>query len=238
MSIGIYKITNNTNNNAYIGLSIDIERRWKEHRSNYHYKDQYEKVLYRAFRKYGIENFSFSIIEECEPFQLREREKYWIAYYDTYHNGYNETEGGDGVSMPGEKHPNHKITLQDVIYIRQLWASCSISTREMYYEFSNRIGKTGFQKIYTWQTWKKVLPELNTEENRNWHKNNKISFISNGGANITEEEFEDIKNRYNKGEPLKSIFEDYKSKYVSYHSFYNANRKRLENNTCIDYPRC
>lgn len=47
--------------------------------------------------KYGIDNFSFEIIEECEKDKLSDREKYWINYYNSISpNGYNLTEGGDG----------------------------------------------------------------------------------------------------------------------------------------------
>lgn len=176
---GIYKITNKINQNIYIGLSVDIKRRWNSHKYNYLDKTnrEYEKVLYKAFRKYGIENFSFEVIEECPADKLREREKYWITFYDSYNNGYNCTEGGDDIlPMAGEHHPNHKLTKNDVIYIRELWASKTVSTREMYYEFQHKIGKSGFKKIYSWQTWKDVLPELNTEENRTWHRNNGISY--------------------------------------------------------------
>ena len=38
--IGIYKITNNINNNCYIGQSIHIEERWKEHKSKYNWENQ------------------------------------------------------------------------------------------------------------------------------------------------------------------------------------------------------
>ncbi len=210
--IGIYKITNKINNNCYIGLSVDIKRRWKAHQQRYKVSSnkEYEKVLYKAFRKYGIDNFRFEVLEECNIESLKEREKYWIKYYDSYHHGYNCTEGGEDIgSMPGEKHPNHKITENDVIYIRELWASKTLSTREMYYEYENRIGKSGFKKIYTWQTWKNILPELNTEENRKWHRENTISYSNlgerNPNANLKDSDYSNIKNRYNNGESLKNL---------------------------------
>ena len=233
--IGIYKITNKINGNAYIGLSVDIKRRWKTHFQRY--KDssnkEYEKVLYKAFRKYGIENFDFSVIEECSLEELRKKEKYWIAYFDTFHNGYNANEGGEDIlPMPGEKHPNHKLTENDVIYIRELWASKTLSTREMYYEYQHIIGKSGFKKIYTWQTWKNILPELNTKENREWHKNNGKSYSNFGEKNpnalLSDKEYNKIKIRYSNGESLKSIFNDYSSIYKNYQSFYVSMKQKLK----------
>lgn len=233
MSIGIYKITNKINNNAYIGLSVNIEKRWKSHieRSKNYTNKEYDKVLYKAFRKYGIENFSFEILENCDYDSLKEREKYWISYYNTYEKGYNATPGGEQVDMNGEKHPNHKLTEKDVIEIRKLWASKTLSTREMYYEYQNKIGKSGFKKIYTWQTWKKILPELNTEENREWHRNNGVSYSNPGQRNpkakITDKDYNTIKSRYLNGESLKEIYQDYKEFYSTYNSFYATNRKRI-----------
>lgn len=82
----------------YIGKTEanSCNKRWKQHiadsqnpsRSNYDYP------LYRAFRKYGLENFSFEEIEKTED--TCAREAYWIAYCDSFHKGYNQTLGGDG----------------------------------------------------------------------------------------------------------------------------------------------
>ena len=47
------------------------------------------KKIYQAFNQYGIDNFTFEVIEECEIKKLNEREQYWINYYDCYNNGYN-----------------------------------------------------------------------------------------------------------------------------------------------------
>ena len=89
--IGIYKITNKLNNHAYIGQSIDIEERWNAHKF---YGEKFQTTLQKAFSKYGIDNFSFEVIEECPYSQLDDREIYWIKYYNTYYDGYNMTQGG------------------------------------------------------------------------------------------------------------------------------------------------
>lgn len=95
--VGIYKIENLINHKVYIGQSKQIEYRWKQHidrAKNLEYKTH----LYLAIRKYSLENFKFEIIEECLEDKLNEREKYWIAYYDSVNpqKGYNNTSGGEG----------------------------------------------------------------------------------------------------------------------------------------------
>lgn len=95
---GIYKITNKINGKIYIGQSIDIYKRWEEHKNCYLRKSNY---LYLAFRKYGIENFSFEIEEKCSLKELDDREIYYISLYHTFigdeqRNGYNMSIGGEG----------------------------------------------------------------------------------------------------------------------------------------------
>lgn len=100
MSIGIYKIENKINHKCYIGQSINIEKRWKKHLAPSSYanpfSDKYNYPLYRAFRKYKIENFEFSILELCDSKLLDEKEIYYIKLYDSYNSGYNQTLGGAG----------------------------------------------------------------------------------------------------------------------------------------------
>lgn len=87
IKIGIYKIQNQLNNKIYIGQSKNIYRRWYGHRCDAKEKNY---PLYNAMRKYGIENFSFEIIEECSISELANREDYWINFYNSYTpNGYN-----------------------------------------------------------------------------------------------------------------------------------------------------
>lgn len=93
----IYQIKNKINGKIYIGKTLEtIEKRWKEHCNDY-LKDKTEKrPLYMAMKKYGIENFSIEIVEECLPENINEREKYWIEYFGSFKEGYNATRGGDG----------------------------------------------------------------------------------------------------------------------------------------------
>lgn len=103
---GIYKITNITNGKSYIGQSTNIHKRWKKEikDSNNANSQSYNYPLMRAFRKYGINNFKFEVIEECKIEELNKKEIYWIDYYDTFFHGYNQTFGGDTTSrQPKEK---------------------------------------------------------------------------------------------------------------------------------------
>lgn len=83
--IGIYKIENLINHKVYIGQSIHIERRWKEHCF-----PSASSIISKAIKKYGKENFSFQIIEECLEEELDEKEIYYIKQFDCIvPNGYN-----------------------------------------------------------------------------------------------------------------------------------------------------
>jgi group I intron endonuclease len=104
---GIYKIKNIITGQKYIGQSIDIETRWKQHCDGKAIKNSY---IDRAINKYGEDNFELIIIEETPIHLLNEREKYWIEYYCTYTNikHYNLTPGGD--SYPKDLNIKHKIS--------------------------------------------------------------------------------------------------------------------------------
>ncbi len=92
MSCGIYKFTNKLNRKNYIGQSINIEGRYKAHKRNN--KSNFEK----AIKKYGIENFDFTIIMECPKENLNYWEKFYVKYYCSNNPdyGYNKTTGGNG----------------------------------------------------------------------------------------------------------------------------------------------
>jgi group I intron endonuclease len=94
----IYKTTNNINNKIYIGCTT---------RNSQNYIGS-GVLLHKAIAKYGFANFTKDIIEICESFeQMKEREIYWIAHYDSRNRnvGYNIAKGGIGGDTMSN-HPN------------------------------------------------------------------------------------------------------------------------------------
>ena len=89
----VYITTNHVNGKQYIGQrKYDKQGKWKEYLGS-------GIILSRAIEKYGLENFSKEIIEECKTKKiLNEREIYWINYYNAVEsdNFYNIASGGDG----------------------------------------------------------------------------------------------------------------------------------------------
>ena len=217
--IGIYKITNLLNQKSYIGKSNDIDRRWAQHKSPYEWSRQPDSSLYLTFQKYGLDNFKFEIIEECKVEELGEKEKYWVEYYDTFYNGYNQTAGGEGNNY--DSHPKHKLTKQDVIDIRTRYANKE-RRQEVYQDYQSRIGSSGFCKIWKGDSWKNIMPEVYTEENKDFHKHNTANIGSkNGHSRLTEEEVFSIRTRRKNGEKLSDVYADYEDR-MTYKSFSNV----------------
>lgn len=106
----IYKITNKINDKVYIGqTTTSLESRFYKHCWDAKNKENANSPLYKAMLKYGIENFSISLIENCENSLLDEREKYWIQYYNSFYgDGYNATSGGGG---------NAKVDEQEILIL-------------------------------------------------------------------------------------------------------------------------
>lgn len=91
---GIYKITNQKTNQHYIGQSVDIATRWKDHiKCGLGIDTPVQNKLYQAMNKDGITNFTFELLEKCDKTQLNEKEKFYIDLYQSYEFGYNSTKG-------------------------------------------------------------------------------------------------------------------------------------------------
>ncbi len=212
--IGIYKITNKVNQKKYVGCSQNIEERFKAHIRNSKNKNsrEYDKVLYRAFRKYGLDNFVFEIVEECSLETMFKREIFFIEKLCS-DKDYNQTIGGDcsGIDNYGEKHGKSKLNEDDVIDIRNRYFNHE-RKKEVYKLYSHKIGESGFHKIWNGSTWTKTNMKVYTEENKKFHRSNTgNSGDTNGKSKLTRENVIDIRTRRKNGEKRQDVYKDYQS---------------------------
>ena len=91
---GIYKITNIITKQCYVGQSVNIQDRWKQHiKCGLSIEASPTNKLYKAMMKDGVWNFTFEVLEECPRERLNEVEKKWIEIYKASELGYNTTSG-------------------------------------------------------------------------------------------------------------------------------------------------
>ena len=179
MSVGIYKFQNLINGKCYIGLSQSLEVRYRNHKQCSKYKDS---SFYRAIRNYGWENFSYEIIENCTIEELNEKEKFWIKYYNSFKNGYNETQGGEGIKGCGIK-----INSQVALQIIQDLKSTSKSFLEIAEEYDLH-----FTEIYAinrgdlWRRENFIYP-IRKKENKKYYCKNCNKQISNSRVSFCKE---------------------------------------------------
>ena len=134
----VYKITNIINGKVYVGMDsqpVKKMSRWKDHLSSYK-NVNINKNLYKAFRKYGIENFSYTVIEEVTSQELlRKRETFWITYYNSVHNGYNMQYGGGSPLLEtlseNDQKRLRKVRAQNFIkFNKERWSNTTADERK------------------------------------------------------------------------------------------------------------
>lgn len=92
--MGIYKITNLDNGMCYVGQSVDVADRWRQHvKRGVGAEPVTQNKLYPAMKSIGVENFMFELIEECKGNELTSREKYWTDFYQAQTYGYTVKKG-------------------------------------------------------------------------------------------------------------------------------------------------
>lgn len=96
MNHGIYKITCLPSQFIYVGQSINIENRWKQHLNELRNNKHNNEGLQEDFLKYGEVNFNFEVIAKCEPEALNMLESYYVKKYDNLNKSYNIMRGGGG----------------------------------------------------------------------------------------------------------------------------------------------
>lgn len=101
----VYCFINKKNSKKYIGITSNIDRRYRQHKSGRNRCP----VFSSAIKKYGFDNFDFSILksdlrkQEAESFE----KKFILDFNTLVPNGYNRTEGGNS----SVKHSEETIRL-------------------------------------------------------------------------------------------------------------------------------
>lgn len=153
----IYKITNLINQKGYIGLTRrKPETRWYEHFNTCYGSKGQKFHIHNAILKYGWVNFSFEILEEVAEDEINERERYWIQYYNTYDNGYNETLGGEGAVKY-----DYKEFLQlwnEGLTVNEIASKMSCSRNTVYYALSSI---EGWREEAIARRWENNLQAMN-----------------------------------------------------------------------------
>ena len=86
---GIYKITNTVNQMTYVGQSVDLKARWRQHiKRGIGAETPLKNKLYPAMEEFGVWNFTFEVVEICKKEELNEREQFWQEYFNAKTYGY------------------------------------------------------------------------------------------------------------------------------------------------------
>lgn len=150
--IGIYKYQNKQNKKIYIGRSVNIMKRKWEHLHSPSPYSYFDSIL----KEIGEDEFDFEVVEECSENQLKDREKYWIKYYnccvlDNRTGGYNLTRGGE--EYKSDENPWSKLTIPQVEEIIDKLANTTISMKELskiYHVHRNTISDINRGKTWSW----------------------------------------------------------------------------------------
>lgn len=204
--IGIYKITNNINGKIYIGQSNNIQRRFLEHKN----RGATSRIpVDIAIQKYGKENFSFEIIEECTIEQLNQKEMYWISYFNSVENGYNCSVGGDQQSI-GSNNGRAILTEDEVKIIRTAYNNHE-RRKDVYEQFKDKIAFSSFARIWDGTSWTHIMPEVLTEDNKRYYSKEATNGEKSFNAKLTDKEVINIRERY-VSENARSIYKDYENR--------------------------
>ena len=193
----IYRILNKITKKCYIGETKckDVTRRWNQHKQTIEINKGCP-ALRDAIKKYGIENFEFSVLIICFD---DDRFKYEIEYIKKYNsvvpNGYNITKGGEGGGFQGKKHTEEvKNEIKNKLkqkYIDNPDLKKQMSERNKIVMSSPEIREKIKNGILNSEKWKKVIDDKrvgnykqtkHTEESKNkiseslkkYNANNKI----------------------------------------------------------------
>ena len=206
--VGIYKITNKITGECYIGQSKDIENRFKEH---IHHK---KTIVGGAIHKYGAENFTFEILEECDENNIElidKLEDYYILKFkaNVPGFGYNQIRGGQHNKF-GELNNNVKLTEKDVYLIREAYNNHERKGK-VYEKYKDIVTEGTFSQIWEGNCWPKVHMDVYTNENLEYYSRGTTIGEKSASAVFTDDEVLNLRKQY-VNKTAKEIYESVKDR--------------------------
>lgn len=227
---GVYKITF-PNNKVYIGISNNMYRRMLEHNTDF----RNNLPIEHAIQKYGPIT-EFEILELIKPedkCKMREREKYWINYFNANHKdfGYNVSEGGDGAESGSLNH-EAKFTEEEILVIYdELQNNLELSLQDIATKYG--IHMTTISHINNGKTY--YHSHINYPLRNSKQCKKIISGLNNRNSYLTEEMLNNIYHEllYNQDISMKQIANKYQ---VSPTIIQNINIGKTYYNDIYNYP--
>lgn len=136
---GIYCIENLIDGKKYIGQSVNIKKRFHDHKYKLRKSQHINDFLQRAWNKYNEDSFKFYILEECDKNKLNELEVYYINIYNSFNNGYNLSIGGNSIGYMSDitkqkisnSHKNKNLDEKEIEKMRSVQKSIPIYQIDM-----------------------------------------------------------------------------------------------------------
>lgn len=230
----IYKYTNKTTGKHYIGQTNNLQKRYNGHKSEaFNPKSSgYNLPFHCAIRKYGMENFSYDVLEEIEDGESQEfvddREIYFISFYHSLvsENGYNLTTGGDGCPKP-------PLTYEEKLERSKLFTGEEI--KDIQQRLLNDEEYDDIEKIYSPKLKRTFLVNINTGANF-YNPNFTYPLKKNAKSRFSQKEIRAIKDKIKAGIKYADIQKEYNIKSAGFLSMVNTGKYFYSDEDT--YPLC
>ena len=218
----IYKYTNKTNGKHYIGQTNDLRKRYNCHKSEaFNPKAKgYYLPFHCAIRKYGMENFSYDVLEEIADGESQDfidnREIHFIEYYHSLvsENGYNLTIGGGGC-------PKRPLTYEEKLQSSRLFTGKEI--QDIQNRLMNDEEYDDIEKIYSPKLKRTFLVNINTGNNF-YNPEFDYPLKKNAKSRFSQKEIRAIKNKIKAGVKYADIQKEYNIKSAGFLSMINTGK--------------
>lgn len=170
MTIGIYLLYFDNSDKVYVGQSVDIYKRFRDHKSALRLYKHTNFLLQDAYRSYGEPKLQ--IIEECSISELDSLEILWTKEFNSLTDGLNIVYPGKGAGAGPNNHNSKYNKLQILRVFRKLYLRNNLTDAEIgnYYNVhsstvtSIRLGNSHLwlKEEYPWQ-YSRIHTRINSK---------------------------------------------------------------------------